>query len=256
MRKVLCILVVILLVVLNAVPVLADVMVVTVLGVPAFTVGITSFTVTYISDKEVDLNWTYDATVSNVMVRAKYGSYPANPPDSLTAPSDGYLVYYGSDLSVVDTSMNFDSNPDTLYYSIWGQKGDGSWYLIPYEGSQESRQMILLFLGLAAFGSLGAGFGFKKSWILWLAIPFWLVLSIYLAYNETWFPANAQHSLILIGVGATFGLAYSAIRMQAKPTTAKSELDEDMDEEDTEYQMQQALYAKQKALYSSKKKRS
>ena len=116
--------------------------------------------------------------------------------------------------------------------------------------------MIELFMAFMAVALLCAGYAFKKSWILWLDIPFWIVLSIYIAYNETWFALTAQHSLILIGVGATFGLGYSAIRMQAKPTTAKSELDEDMDEEDTEYQMQQAIYNKQKALYSSKKKKS
>ena len=64
----------------------------TMVNAPAYSVGITSFTVTYVSDTEMDLNWTYDATVANVMVRAKYGQYPANPPNSATAPSDGYLV--------------------------------------------------------------------------------------------------------------------------------------------------------------------
>jgi hypothetical protein len=255
MRKLLCILAVVFLVVINTAPVMADVMVVTVLGVPNFTTGITSFTVTYIKDTEIDLNWTYDATVSNVMVRAKYGSYATNPPNDSTAPSDGYLVYYGSGLSAVDTSMNFDNNPDTLYYSIWGQKGDGSWYLIPSTGSKESKQMILLFLGLISLGIMGAGFGFKKSWILWMDIPFWLVLSIYIAYNETWFAATAQHSLILLGIGATFGLGYSAIRMQAKPTTARTEPDEDMDEEDVEFQMEQAKYQRISDLYSNKNKR-
>ena len=120
-------------------------------------------------------------------------------------------------------------------------------------GSVMDASFIIMF---AAVAIMACGFVFRKSWLLWLAIPFFILFSLYWAYLETWFPANAQHSLILIGVGATFGLAYSAIRMQAKPTTARSELDEDMDEEDTEYQMQQALYAKQKALYSSKKKKS
>ena len=135
---------------LTTVPVLADTMIVTVLGVPAFTTGITSFNVIYTSDTQMNLNWTYDATVSNVMVRAKYGQYPANPPNSATAPSDGYLVYNGSGLSAVDTSMDMNQNAGTLYYSIWGQKGDGSWYLIPSQSSKESKEVILIaLLGLA-----------------------------------------------------------------------------------------------------------
>ena len=122
----------------------------TMVNAPAYSVGITSFTVTYVSDTEMDLNWTYDATVANVMVRAKYGQYPANPPNSATAPSDGYLVYNGSGLSAVDTSMDMNQNAGTLYYSIWGQKGDGSWYLIPSQSSKESKEVILIaLLGLA-----------------------------------------------------------------------------------------------------------
>ena len=150
MRKILFILAVVAILVLNATPVLADVMVVTVLGVPAYTPGILSFNVNYVSDTEIDSNWTVDATVANVMVRAKYSKYPANPPDINTAPSDGYLVYYGSSLSAVDTSMDFNQNAGPLDYSAWAQKGDGTWYIVASTKSQESRELILLtFIGLA-----------------------------------------------------------------------------------------------------------
>lgn len=179
MKKVLYILAVIAIVVLNAVPVLADTMVVTVLGTPAYTTGISTFHVTYVSDTEMDINWTYDATVSNVMVRAKYGSYPANPPNSSTAPSDGYLVYYGSGLSVVDTSMDMNQNAGTLYYEAWGQKGDGSWYLVPSQSSKESREVILLaILGLSGVLSW---FAIKGRNILLgvLASVSWLVVWFY-----------------------------------------------------------------------------
>jgi hypothetical protein len=122
--------------------------IITVTNTTWFSSGITSFTVTYVSDTEIDLSWTTDRTIANVMVRAKYGTPPANPPDANTAPSDGYLVYYGSGTSAVDTSMDMNQNMGTLYYSIWGQNADGTWNLIHYSGSAESREMLLLaFLG-------------------------------------------------------------------------------------------------------------
>jgi len=204
----------------------------TMVNAPAYSVGITSFTVTYVSDTEVDLNWTYDAIVSNVMVRAKWGSYPANPPNSATAPSDGYLVYYGSGLSAVDTSMNFNNNPDTLYYSIWGQKGDGSWYLIPSQGSEESREMIGLLLGFLAVSLLIAGLVLKKSWVMWFSIPFWVILSIYMAYYQSMgFPTSAQHAFLFIGLGATVAIGFGAIRMQAKPANEHHD-DDNLDDDD------------------------
>jgi hypothetical protein len=115
--------------------------------------------------------------------------------------------------------------------------------------------MTELFMAFMAVATLCAGFAFKKSWILWMDIPFWIVLSIYIAYNETWFPATAQHSLILLGVGATLGLGYSAIRMQAKPTTARAELDEDLDEEDVQYALDRAAYQKTSKLYGGNRRR-
>lgn len=118
--------------------------------------------------------------------------------------------------------------------------------------------MIELFMAFMAVALLCAGYAFKKSWILWLDIPFWIVLSIYIAYNETWFALTAQHSLILIGVGATFGLGYSAIRMMSKPAIAKSGLDDDADEDDSdlmEYQRDRAQYDKLSKTYSSRKNR-
>jgi hypothetical protein len=150
-KKILPVVFVILISLLNVVPVLADTTaVVTVLGVPQFGAGIFTFNVIYTSDTRMDLNWTVSASTANVMVRAKYGQYPANPPDINTAPSDGYLVYYGSGLSAVDTSMDMNQNAGTLYYTAWAQNIDGTWNLVPSKSAKESRELILLaFIGLA-----------------------------------------------------------------------------------------------------------
>jgi len=185
MKKVLYILAVVALVVLNAVPVLADTTaVVTIIGIPSYSGGILTFNVTYVSDTEMDLSWTYDAvTVSNVMVRAKYGSYPANPPDSSTAPSDGYLVYYGSDLSAVDTSMDMNQNAGTLYYSAWAQHPDGSWYVVASTHSEESREVVLI--GLIALGAIGSIFAIYKRQVLFAvgASTVWFLLISYTRAN-------------------------------------------------------------------------
>ena len=94
MKKILAILVVLM---LSLLPVGVMAATITVTNQPVFTAGIYTFTVTYISDTEMDLAWTIGTGVDKVMVRAKYGSYPADIPDEYTSPSDGYLVYYGTD---------------------------------------------------------------------------------------------------------------------------------------------------------------
>jgi hypothetical protein len=169
---------------LNVTPVLAsNTAVVTILGIPIYSGGILTFNVIYVSDTEMDLNWTVGAGVENVMVRAKYGTPPANPPDINTAPSDGYLVYYGSNLSAVDTSMDMNQNAGTLNYTAWAQKLDGTWNLVPKTNSQESREVVLI--GLIALGAIGSIFAIYKRQVLFAvgASVVWFMLIAYTRAN-------------------------------------------------------------------------
>lgn len=173
-RKLVGVIIALLLALLNVAPVMAAV--VTVTYNPRFTAGITSFTITYINEHELDLAWTVDPTVDMVMVRAKYGEYPHDIPNENVAPTDGYLVYYGFDFSTIDTSMDFDENPGFLYYKAWAQKPTGKWYVNTSTGKEESRVMALL--ALLGLGLVVSGFSIHKrntiigivSSAIWLAI--------------------------------------------------------------------------------------
>ena len=146
---------------LSPVAVLADTTaIVNVTNTPYFSTGIITFDITYVSDTEMDLNWTVDDTAANVMIRAKYGSYPTDIPNENTAPSGGYLLYYGTDLSVADTSMNFNENAGSIYYKAWAQKADGTWYVTTSTGKKESKTMTLLFL--LGFGLLVSYFAIRN----------------------------------------------------------------------------------------------
>jgi hypothetical protein len=61
---------------------------------------------------------------SKVMVRSKEYSSPLNPRDMFTEPSDGTLIYYGSDKTSI---TDYNTTPYT-YYSAWVQRVDGTWY--------------------------------------------------------------------------------------------------------------------------------
>jgi hypothetical protein len=91
--------------------------------------------------------------------------------------------------------------------------------------------LAICSLLLMAVSTMGMGYGFKKSWLLWLSIPFWFVLFLYIAYNEAWFPSIAQHSFVLLGIGTTIGLGFTAIRMQAKPANEHHD-DDNLDDDD------------------------
>jgi hypothetical protein len=136
---------------MNCVPIIAaEVDNVLITATPMVTGGITDFTVIYTSDYQLDFTWGYIPPAVNIMIRAKYGSYPDDIPNSLTAPSDGYLIYYGSGTSANDTSVNFEENTGTLYIRAWAQRASGVWYTTPEEASQEGIPMTFIFLAIVA----------------------------------------------------------------------------------------------------------
>lgn len=146
---------------------------------PMFTAGITSFTVTYITDIQMDLDWTVDGTVDLVMIRSSYVDYPADIPDEDTTPSDGNLVYYGDLLHFSDTSMDFDENLGTIYYKAWAQKADGHWYVATSTGSKESEVVTLILL--FGFGLVISGYAINKhkTEIAIIASAIWLAVIAY-----------------------------------------------------------------------------
>jgi len=223
--KVLYILAVVALGILNVTPVLAaTTAVVTILGIPSFSGGILTFNVVYVSDTEMDLNWTVGSGVENVMVRAKYGSPPTNPPDENTAPSDGYLVYYGSDLSAIDTSMDFNENAGSLYYKAWAQRADGTWYVTTFTNSQESREMLLLaflgtFLGLIFANAMVRRASFLPLRLI-LAMTFVIPLVWLNAYPPSPFVAGSalMSATNVLIIGAFLIFLFSSFRKQTEVT--------------------------------------
>lgn len=71
-----------------------------------------SFTLTYIDDYKVKMDWTLGGTANNTMVRVKDNGYPRGP-------ADGYLVYYGSAFSANDTAVDYYNFLGKKYYAAW-----------------------------------------------------------------------------------------------------------------------------------------
>jgi hypothetical protein len=267
-KRILRILTVIAILLFQAIPIYAgDSVTVTVNSVPQFTQGITSFTVIYAKDTQMDLAWTYDATVQKVMVRAKYGDYPADIPNDVTTPTDGYLVYYGSGNNFSDTSMNLDETTATLNYKAWAQKLDGTWYTTTSTNKQESIEMLLLALLLLPAILTGLGYCFKQNILKTFGALFWLAFFFYLAWwypNHNLFGNFDQNFVSLIGVGVFIGIMFDVIHgmslSKRKEQEEKShkivDSDDDWeDDSDREYASDQRNYNKQSKLYHTVSRR-
>lgn len=145
---------------------------VTIAATPLVTGGIANFTITYVNDYRLDLDWQRTGDAANVMVRVKNGSYP-------TDRDDGYLVYYGDLLSYSDESVNLEDNASTLYYRAWAQTGGGTWYDDAAENFWESVGMTLIALGLLAVGLTVAMFATKQAMLGFACALFWAVIGGY-----------------------------------------------------------------------------
>lgn len=105
---------------LVAIPVIADSSADVTITATGFICGAPQLTVTWITDREVRLDWVMGAGSVNTMVRVKIGSIP-------TSRTDGYLVYYGPAITFTDTALNLDEIVTYVYYRAWGQNASGVW---------------------------------------------------------------------------------------------------------------------------------
>jgi hypothetical protein len=147
------------------------------------------FTLTYINDWEVQLNWINGTDSVNTLVRAAYGHAPANI-------SDGYLVYLGPNESCIDSSATLTSS-DPVYYAAWSINSVGVYNPLFASGNSEDiMSASFLFIGWIVL-SLGLAFlAFKIKLILfriasalcWLGLGIYLLLGkvTNLSLSDTW----------------------------------------------------------------------
>lgn len=212
---------------------LADVSVsITVTATPIITGGITDFIITYVSDTQLDLSWTLIGDAVKIMIRGKYGAYPADIPNENTTPTDGYLVYYGSGSSVSDTTMNFDENAGILYYKAWAQRADGTWHMVTSTGNKESLEVILLsFIGtILAVGFINFGFlrnsfmPYKFAGALLWVIPIVWIMSSPPSIFTVGSALQAVTLIVLIGIGliSLFGAFRKELQVNVSTTNRKT----------------------------------
>jgi len=205
---------------------------VTVTATPNY--GILTFAIDYISETQMDLSWTTPPDVTKVMVRAKYGSDLDEIPDEDTAPSDGYLVYYDTGASVSDTSMDFDQNTGPLYYKLWGQKADGTWYVGSESVWQESAIVTLGAFMILALGLFIATFALKsgRRILAFASAGAWMLLGVYsyTRFIDLW---DIYYSLFWLSMGMVLVCVLIPVILREKTEDDLSpEVDEYGDYED------------------------
>ena len=223
LRLILLVLILLAISVLPSVVTAATSVTVTIVATPGANGGVQNFVATYISDTQIDLTWNKFGNAVNVMVRAKYGEFPADIPDENTAPTDGYLVYYGALEAISDTTMNFDESAGILYYKAWAQKADGKWYTGSVTDWKESEVMALIAFIILALVPTIATFALKsgKRILGVVSSGTWMILS---AYCYTKYVALWDVYYALFWLSAVMVLAMILV-----PNSLKENKDNDVD---------------------------
>lgn len=151
------------------------------------------FTLTYITDYEIGINWAMGAGANNTMVRAAYGRYPENR-------TDGYLVYYGNGTYCNDTAVNLDETASLVYYRAWSQNAAGVWEEVGASDWLEGPNMKMIALIVLCLGLMTPAFLWKKQALMVAAGLAWTVLAFWSrAMTPTWGTWDMYELLFYLG---------------------------------------------------------
>lgn len=163
------------------------------------------FTLTYVTDNEVDISWVKGEDAENTLVRAAFGHVPASI-------SDGYQVYYGTGTSCTDNAIDL-ATPSIVYYRAWSRNAGGVYASLFASGDTGGFMSIsFLFMTLSIIGLVLflAAFRWKDmllsyaAFFWWIALGFWWMMGDIenFGMDETW---------VQILVWLPFILAFSVI---------------------------------------------
>lgn len=180
------------------------------------------FTLTYITDYEVGIDWTKAPGAVNTMVRAAVGRYPSST-------TDGYLVYYGNGTSATDTGVSLDETPAAVYYRAWSENVNGIFSPVWAEGTMEGAGMMLLFLGLMALVPTIACYALRRSSIAIIGVLFWIIMGVY-AYTKIGVDGDVYWAIF-------FGSIFMGFMTALEPFFTREKKEEiELDEREKSYQ--------------------
>ena len=161
----------------------------------------TPFTVTWVSDTNVQLDWTPPFEAAQTYIRMKVGEAPENV-------TDGYAVYLGAGMTTNDIESNLDEMAGIVWYSAWSVGGDGSYSAEHAEGSVEGAGMQAIATTFAFFGILAfiallniLAFTQKNEFLYVLIVPVNFTYGLYYAQTSI-----LRHEFIIGVVVAIIGL--------------------------------------------------
>lgn len=172
------------------------------------------FTVTYISDYEIQLTWVNPPSTNTTEVRAAIGRLP-------TSRNDGYIVYSGNGTMATDW-VNLVTVDDAVYYAAWRMNDAGTWSTTPATGDTRGVSMTLIGLAAIALVLSTLGYRYRSPMFAVAGGGFWLALSIFF-YQLSDGPWDLYYVLFWFCMGLSFGVILESILLYRKSKMTEKE---------------------------------
>jgi hypothetical protein len=163
--------------------------------VSKWVVGLPSgFTLTYISEYEVQIDWIKGIGAENTMVRAAIG----RPPTDIT---DGIEIYYG-DGTTATSWINMETLSEPVFYRAWSETALGVWSPMFVEDQIEGVTMLLFAFIALALGLFIATFALKsgRRILAFASAGAWMLLGVY-SYTKFLAVWDIYYSLFWLSMG-------------------------------------------------------
>lgn len=173
--------------------------------------GPTSFTVTRISDYEVEIAWSKNPLAENTLIRRAIGRWPEDR-------NDGVLVYYGSGEDATDW-IDMEATSARAFYRAWSESSEEVWSEEYAEGFTRGVGMTLIAIIILTLGLLGFSIHYKNHALMFLAAAAGIALAIYGFSNMSGSGQDAYWVLGIIGaVLAIVAAMMAGLSMRSGPS--------------------------------------
>jgi len=152
------------------------------------------FTLTYVSDYEVQLSWVKGDGAENTLIRAAIGRVP-------TDRTDGMEIYYG-DGTTTSSWINMETLSDPVYYRAWSENAAGIWEEVGASDFIEGVTMLLFAFIALALGLFIATFALKsgRRILAFASAGAWMLLGVY-SYTKFLAVWDIYYSLFWLSMG-------------------------------------------------------
>ena len=135
-----------------------------------------NFTLTIVEENQILAEWTAGDLCVNYELRRSVETHP-------TDHTEGEQVYYGSNLSFLDTGLDIGLEIDkyTYYYTLWGRDSGDNWstYVTADTGGSMTTAILLGVFAFLALGLTIGGYALHRGSLAFAGAGVWGILMVF-----------------------------------------------------------------------------